>query len=335
MLSYLLRRLLYAPLIILGVMLVTFVIFFIVQKPETMARNILGKRATPETTYEWLHTRGYDKPLFLNVGQQRQSPDGNPYASQGPLDTIFFNQLWKLAVLDLGVSDVTGRELKEVFQEGALPSLLLTLPAYIAGFFMAVGLSLYLVFVRNSALDTVGILLCVALMSIPGMVYIIFGQAVVALGLNYFPAFGFDLSGWSSLRFLALPVSLVVVMHLGHDTRLYRAVFLEEIGQDYVRTALAKGVSSPRLLLVHVLKNGMIALITLIVAHLPLLILGSMLVENFFGIPGLGNLLVNAIQTSDLAVVRATTFLTSILYIVGLTVTDVFYALVDPRIRLS
>ena len=335
MFNYLLRRLLYAPLIVAGVMLVTFVIFFVVQKPETMARNILGKRATPQNTYAWLHTRGYDKPLFLNLGQKREAPDGHPYASHGMFDTLFFNQLWKLATFDLGVSDVSGRELREVFKEGAIPSLALMLPAYLAGFVMAVGLALYLVFVRNSALDTAGVFLCVALMSIPPMVYIIFGQAVVALGLNYFPAFGFDMHGWSAARFLMLPIALVVIMHIGYDTRLYRAIFLEEIGQDYVRTALAKGVSSSRLLLVHVLKNGMIALITLVVAHLPLLILGSLLVENFFGIPGLGNLLVTAIQTSDLAVVRATTFLTSILYIIGLTITDVCYAMVDPRIRLS
>jgi peptide/nickel transport system permease protein len=335
MLSFLLRRLLYAPLIIFGVMLLTFVIFFVVQKPEIMARNILGRRATPQTTYDWLHVRGYDKPLFFNVGQKREAPDGHPYASNGTFDTIFFNQLWKLATFDLGVSDVTGRELKQVFKEGAVPSLLLTLPAYIVGFCVATGLALFLVFVRNSALDTGGVFLCVALMSIPPMVYIIFGQAVVALGLNYFPAFGFDLHGGGAFRFLALPVSLIIVMHLGHDVRLYRAVFLEEIAQDYVRTAQAKGVSSRRLLLVHVLKNGMIALITMVVAHLPLLILGSLLVESFFGIPGLGNLLISAIQTSDLAVVRATTFLTSILYIIGLTLTDVCYALVDPRIRLS
>jgi peptide/nickel transport system permease protein len=335
MLNYLVRRLLYAPVIIAGVMLVTFVIFFVVQKPEMMARTILGKRATPQSTYAWLHTRGYDKPLFLNVGQKRNAPDGQPYASQGMFDTIFFNQLWKLATFDLGVSDVTGRELNQVFKEGAVPSLALMLPAYFTGFVMAVGLALHLVFVRNSALDTAGVFTCVALMSIPPMVYIIFGQAVIALGLNYFPAFGFDMKGWNAARFLMLPVALIVVMHLGYDTRLYRAIFLEEMGQDYVRTALAKGVSGSRLLLVHVLKNGMIALITLVVAHLPLLILGSLLVENFFGIPGLGNLLVSAIQTSDLAVVRATTFLTSILYIIGLTITDICYALVDPRIRLS
>jgi peptide/nickel transport system permease protein len=339
MLSYLARRLLYAPLIILGVMVVTFIIFFVVQKPETMARNVLGRRATPQTIQDWLHVRGYDKPLFLNTaalsGKPAVQPNGQPSASTGVFDTIFFNQMWKLATFDLGVSDVSGRDLKSVFAEGAVPSLLLMLPAYLAGFLMATGLALYLVFVRKSKLDTAGVIVCVALMSIPPMVYVIFGQAVVALSLNYFPAFGFELKGWSSARFLLLPIALVIIIHLGSDVRLYRAVFLEEIAQDYVRTAQAKGVSNTRLLFVHVLKNGMIALITLVVANLPLLILGSLLVENFFGIPGLGNQLVSAIQTSDLAVVRATTFLTSILYIIGLTLTDLGYAMVDPRIRLS
>jgi peptide/nickel transport system permease protein len=339
MLSYLLRRLLYAPLIILGVMVLTFVIFFVVQKPETMARNVLGRRATPQTVQDWLHVRGYDKPLFLNTAALRRQPavlpSGQPSVSDGVFDTIFFNQMWKLATFDLGVSDVTGRDLKSVFAEGAIPSLLLMLPAYLVGFLMATGFALYLVFVRKSKLDTAGVIVCVALMSIPSMVYVIFGQAVVALSLNYFPAFGFELQGWSSARFLLLPIALVIIVHLGSDVRLYRAVFLEEIAQDYVRTAQAKGVSNTRLLFVHVLKNGMIALITLVVANLPLLILGSLIVENFFGIPGLGNQLVNAIQTSDLAVVRATTFLTSILYIIGLTLTDIGYAVVDPRIRLS
>jgi peptide/nickel transport system permease protein len=339
MFSYLARRLLYAPLIIFGVMLVTFVIFFVVQKPETMARIQLGKRATPQTIYEYMHKRGYDKPLFLNTaamrGEQAMLRSGQPSASKGVFDTIFFNEMWKLATLDLGVSDVTGRDLKSVFASGAIPSLLLTLPAYVAGFFIATGFALYLVLVRKSALDTVGVIACVALMSVPAMVYVIFGQAVVALGLNYFPAFGFELKGLGSARFLLLPIALIIVIHLGNDVRLYRAVFLEEINADYVRTAQAKGVSSTRMLFTHVLKNGMISLITLVVANLPVLILGSLLVENFFGIPGLGNLLVSAIQTSDFAVVRATAFLTSILYIIGLTLTDVCYAIVDPRIRLS
>ena len=337
MLAYLLRRIINAPLIIFGVMLLTFVLFFLVQSPETVARAQLGKRANPKTIYEYLHKRGYDKPLFFYTHQQRISPpeDGHPYASTGLFDTIFFNQMWNLATFRFGVSDVTERNLGEVFKEGAVPSLLLTLPAYLAGFAIATGIALFLVFIRHSALDTVGAMICIALMSIPAMVYIIFGQAVVALTLNYFPAFGFDRHGWDVLRFLLLPVSLIIVMHLGYDVRLYRAVFLEEIAQDYVRTARAKGVPNARLLMVHVLKNGMISLITLVVAHLPLLILGSLLVESFFGIPGLGNLLVSAIGTGDLAVIRATTFLTSILYIIGLTLTDICYAMVDPRIRLS
>ncbi len=335
MLSYLIRRLLLTPLIIFGVMVLTFVIFFAVHSPEAMARNVLGKRANPTNIYEWLHHRGYDKPVLFNLGQARVSADRHPYDSTGLFDTVFFHQMRDLATLHLGVSDVTGKDLNEVFKQGAIPSLLLTLPAYVCGFFMAVGLALFLVFVRNSALDGAGGLVCVALMSIPPMVYIIFGQAVVALGLDYFPAFGFQLSGLSTARFLILPVALMIVMHLGYDVRLYRAVFLEEIAQDYVRTAKAKGVSNARLLLVHVLKNGMIALITMVIAYLPLLILGSMLVENFFGIPGLGNLLVDALHTSDQAVVRSTTFLTAILYIIGLTITDICYAIVDPRIRLS
>ena len=330
MFSYLIRRLLYTPLIIFGVMLLTFVLFSVLQKPETMARTVLGKRATPKTVQDWLHTRGYDKPTFLRTGPKKPGQTGD-----GLFDTIFFNEMGKLATFNLGVSDVTGRELKEVFQQGAIPSVLLTLPAYIAGFIMAVGFALFLVFVRKSALDTAGVFACVGLMSVPPMVYIIFGQAVIALTFNYFPAFGYAMTGWSSIRFLLLPVALMIVINLGSEVRLYRAVFLEEIGQDYVRTAQAKGVSSARLLLVHVLKNGMIALITYVVAQLPLLILGSLLVENFFGIPGLGNLLTSAIQTNDFAVIRATTFLTAILYIIGLTITDILYAVADPRIRLS
>ena len=324
MFSYLLRRLLYAVPIVFGVMLLTFVLFFVLQSPETMARNVLGKRATPASMANWLHERGYDKPRFINT-----QPGAKLH------DSIFVHELAKLATFDLGVSDVTKESLGEKFRAGAIPSLLLTVPAMLVALCMSVGLALYQVFVRHSILDTAGSLLCVALMSVPPMAYIIAGQAVLALELNYFPAFGFEMNGWGTLRFLLLPVSLMVIMHLGSDVRLYRAIFLEEIAQDYVRTARAKGVPNARLLLTHVLKNGMIALITLVVAHLPLLVMGSLLIENFFGVPGLGNLLVVALQTSDFATVRASVFLGSLLYIAGLTLTDICYAIADPRIRLS
>ena len=161
------------------------------------------------------------------------------------------------------------------------------------------------------------------------------GQSFLALQLNYFPAYGFDLRGWETWKFILLPVTLMIVMYLGYDVRLYRTIFLEEITQDYVRTAAAKGVPQTRLLFVHVLKNGMISLITLVVAHLPFLIMGSLLVENFFGIPGLGNALVHAIQTGDAAMVNVLVYLGALFYIAGLLLTDICYAAADPRIRLS
>ena len=324
MFAYLVRRLLYAIPILLGVILITFVLSFLVQSPQTRAKVVLGQRATPQAVAEWLHNRGYNKPRFFNT-----APGANLFDSQ------FFNHVTKLATFRLGVSDVTGRDLRDVFKEGAVPSLLITVPAFLVGLMLAVTLALYQVFVRDTPLDTLGALAAVALMSVPPMVYIIFGQAVVALGLNYFPAFGFDLSGLTTVKFLLLPVTLMAVMYLGSHVRLYRAIFLEEIGQDYVRTAQAKGVSNERLLFTHVLKNGMIALITLVVAHLPLLVMGSLLVENFFGIPGLGNTLFLAIQQGDFATVFASVYLGSILYLAGLILTDICYALVDPRIRLS
>ena len=324
MLSYLVRRLLYVPAIVFGVMLLTFVLSFVVQTPEQRARGILDKRATPEAIRNYLHERGYDKPLLVN-----HEPGARWH------DSIFFNEMTNLATLNLGKSDITGESLGEKFLAGAGPSLAITLPAAVAGLLLAVSLSLYLVLVRYSALDRAGTIGCVALMSVVPMLYIIVGQSLFASELKWFPVSGYDLSNWSGVRFLILPVIIFCVIHLGDETRIYRAVFIEEIAQDYVRTARAKGVGNTRLLFTHVLKNGLIALITLVVAHLPLLILGSLLIENFFAIPGLGNLLANALQSGDFAVVRASVFLGALLYQAGFIATDICYALADPRIRLG
>lgn len=323
MLSYIARRMLFALPIVFGVMLLTFVLFFVVQSPASMAKRVLGPKATPQAVENWLHNRGYDKPLLVNTG------DGPFY------DSLFFNQLKRFAAFDLGRSDVTGRPLRDVLVEGAVPSLLVTVPAFLVGLAMALGVSLYLVYVRNSGVDLGAAVVCVGLMSLPSMVYIIFGQYVVAQVLSYFPAFGFNLEGVSTARFLLLPVALMVVSGLGAEVRLYRALFLEEMGQDYIRTARAKGVSAGGVLLVHVLKNGLINLITVVVASLPLLIMGSLMVENFFGIPGLGNVLFEALHAPDFAVVQGFVFLGSILYLGGLILTDVCYAWVDPRIRFQ
>jgi peptide/nickel transport system permease protein len=324
MFSYIIRRLLYAIPILFGVMLITFILFFRVQPPEARAHFILGEKAKPKQIHDWLHDHGYDKPTYINTEKGKHF-----------YDSLFFNQMKQLVTFDFGVSDKSGLPIVQTFKEGAGPSLCITIPAFIVGFIMAVALSLYQVFIRFSLLDRFGIFLCVACMSIPAMIYLFLGQSYLALQLPYFPAYGFDLNGWHTIKFVLLPVALMVIMNLGYDVRLYRTIFLEEITQDYVRTALAKGVPQSRMLFVHVLKNGMISLITLVVAHLPLLILGSLLIENFFGIPGLGNALIHAIQTGDAAMVNAFVYLGALLYIVGLILTDICYAFADPRIRLS
>ncbi|HEX8294729.1 MAG TPA: ABC transporter permease [Chthoniobacteraceae bacterium] len=313
MFNYVIRRLLYAIPILLGVIAITFLLFNVVQTPEAAAALVLGPKATATARQEWIRNRGLDRP----------KPEQ------------FVNHVKNLVTFQFGTSWKTGRDLGEVFLQGAGPSLLITVPGFLAGLIGGVGLALYQVLVRNSLLDRSITLLAVALMSVPTVVYIIFLQAIGALMLNYFPASGFDWRGLSTLKFVALPILIMGVVNLGSDVRLYRTIFMEEINQDYVRTALAKGVSTGRVLGVHVFKNGLIALITLTVASLPALITGSLLIENFFGIPGLGNVLVLAIQTGDQPVVMASVYLGSLLYIASLILTDVAYALADPRIRLS
>lgn len=324
MFNYFIRRFLYAVPIIFGVMLLTFFLFFVVQTPQAMAKRILGPKTSPQAVGNWLHNRGYDKPRFFNT-----TP------GQKFFDSQFFNHIKSLALFDLGRSDATGEPVLTKFKEGAIPSLLITLPAFLLGLFSSLSISLFLVFVRESRMDLVGVFMSVVFMSIPIMAYVILGQWLVAVKLCYLPAFGFNLAGFATAKYLLLPVVIYVFASLGSDVRLYRAIFLEEIHQDYVRTAHAKGASSVRVLFVHVLKNGMISLITLVVASLPFLIMGSLVMENFFGIPGLGNLTINAIRTSDYAVVRAAVYLGSLFYLFGLLLTDLCYAAVDPRIRFK
>ena len=324
MFNYFLRRLLYAVPIVFGVMVLTFALFFLVQSPKMAAKRNLGPKATPQAVENWLHQRGYDKPRFFNTGP-----------GQKLFDSQFFNHMRSLTTFDLGNSDATGEPVLEKFRKGAIPSLLITVPAFALGIFLSLAISLFMAFVRKSLLDVGGVIACVALMSIPIMVYVIVGQWLIAMQMSWLPAFGFDPSGLTTAKFLLLPLIVYVSAGLGGDVRMYRAIFLEEVHQDYVRTAQAKGASHSRVLFLHVLKNGMISLITLVVASLPFLIMGSLVIENFFGIPGLGSLMIDAIRTLDYAVVNAAVYLGSLLYLSGLLLTDLCYAAVDPRIRFK
>jgi peptide/nickel transport system permease protein len=325
MLAYVVRRLLYAIPILIGVNLFTFVLFFVVNSPDDMARMQLGiKRVTPEAIEKWKAERGYDKPLLYNG-----AADGVAKLT----DTIFFEKSIKLFVFDFGRAD-DGRDIGHEIRMRMWPSLAIAVPTFVLGLFVTVSLALLLAFFRATYLDFWGVVVCVAMMSISSLFYIIGGQYLVSKLWHLVPISGYA-EGLDATRFLVLPVLIGVLAGIGSSTRWYRTIFLEEIGKDYVRTARAKGLSEATVLFRHVLKNALIPILTGVVVVIPLLFMGSLLTESFFGIPGLGSYTIDAINAQDFAVVRSMVFIGSLLYIVGLLLTDLSYTLVDPRVRLQ
>ena len=325
MLAYLLRRLLYAIPILIGVNLITFALFFVVNSPDDMARMQLGvKRVTPEAIEKWKAERGYDKPLFIN---------GEAPGVERFTETIFFAKSARLFVGDFGRAE-DGRDVAREITSRMGPSLAIALPTFILGLLVTVSLALLLALFRATPLDFWGVVLCVAMMSISGLFYIIGGQFLISKLWRLVPISGFA-GGLDAWKFLILPVVIGVVAGIGSSTRWYRTIFLEEIGKDYVRTARAKGLSEITVLFRHVLRNAMIPILTGVVVVIPMLFMGSLLTESFFGIPGLGSYTIDAIQAQDFAVVRAMVFIGSVLYIVGLMLTDISYTFVDPRIHFD
>jgi peptide/nickel transport system permease protein len=323
--SYLIRRVLCAIPILIGVNLLTFVLFFVVNTPDDMARAQLGnKRVTQEAIEQWKAARGYDKPLVYN--------DKAPGIGS-VTNTIFFEKSIRLFVFDFGRAD-DGRDIGHEITMRMGPSLAIALPVFALGLYVAISFALMLVFFRATYLDFWGVVACVAMMSISALFYIIGGQYLVSKLWQLVPISGYSAS-LDAARFLILPVVVGVVAGIGASTRWYRTIFLEEINRDYVRTARAKGLSELVVLFRHVLKNAMIPILTGVVVVIPSLFLGSLLMESFFAIPGLGSYTIDAIRSEDFAVVRAMVFLGSVLYIIGLLLTDISYTLVDPRVRLQ
>ncbi len=325
MIAYILRRLLYAVPIVLGVNVLTFVLFFVVNTPDDMARMFLGeKRVTPEQIEQWKAERGYDKPLFYNPRAQ---------GLKRFTETIFAEKSLGLFLFDFGKSD-SGRDIGQDIRTRMWPSLAIAVPTLLVGLAFNISLALLVVYLRGTALDTGAVVLTVALMSISSLFYIIGGQYVFGKLMRLVPISGYE-PGLDGLRFLVLPVAVGVISGIGSGTRWYRTLFLEEMGKDYVRTARAKGLSEAVVLFRHVLRNALIPILTGVVVILPLLFLGSLIIESFFGIPGLGSYTIEAINRQDFAIVRAMVFLGTVLYILGLLLTDISYTLVDPRVRLQ
>jgi peptide/nickel transport system permease protein len=325
MIAYLTRRILYALPILAGVNLLTFALFFVINTPEDMARMQLGiKRVTPDAIERWKQQRGYDKPLFLN-----NSSKGVAKIT----DTIFWQKSANMFMLDFGYSD-DGRNISREITTRMGPSLAIALPTFLIGLLTYICFALLMTLFRATTLDMAGVALCVLLMSVSGLFYIIGGQYVVSKLWHLVPISGYD-GGINGLKFVVLPIVIGVLGSVGSSSRWYRTIFIEEIGKDYVRTARAKGLSELAVLFRHVLKNAMIPILTGVVVIIPLLFMGSLLTESFFGIPGLGSYTIDAINAQDFSVVRAMVFLGSLLYIVGLILTDISYTLVDPRVRLQ
>jgi peptide/nickel transport system permease protein len=325
MLAYIFRRLLYAIPILIGVNLITFALFFVVNTPDDMARMQLGvKRVTPEAIEKWKLERGYDKPLFINAAASGLST---------VTDTIFFDKSARMFVGDFGRAE-DGRDIAREISARMGPSLAIAIPTFLLGLFVTVSFALILAFFRATPFDLWGVVLCVAMMSISGLFYIIGGQYLIAKVWKLVPISGFG-DGLDAWRFLVLPVFIGVISGIGSSTRWYRTIFLEEVNKDYVRTARAKGLAETVVFYRHILRNALIPILTGVVVVIPLLFMGSLLTESFFGIPGLGSYTIDAIHAQDFAVVRSMVFIGSVLYIIGLILTDISYTLVDPRIRFS
>jgi peptide/nickel transport system permease protein len=327
MFSYILRRLLYGALVLVGVNLATFLLFFTVNTPDDMARmNIGGKRVTQDLIDRWKAERGYDKPLYWNDGRE---------GSARLTDTIFWDRSVSLFTLRFGRADAeaAGDIGDEVARRMAV-SIQLALPIFLLQVIASVAFALLLVMFRHTALDLAGVVLCVVMLSISALFYIIVGQYLFARVLKLVPTSGYA-GGLDVVRFLVLPVALSVLSRLGTEARLYRAMFLEEIGKDYVRTARAKGLSEQVVMFRHVLRNSMIPILTSAGSYLPYVFLGSLVFESFFAIPGLGAYVIEAIGKQDFAIVRTMVFVGSLLYIASYVLIDIAYSWVDPRVRLG
>jgi len=325
--NYLVRRLSYGVLILVGVNLLTFFLFFTVNTPDDMARlNIGGKRVTQVQIDKWKGERGYDKPLYWNAAGQ---------GAEQLTHTVLWERSISLMLLDFGRSDSArsmdiGYEVKT--RMGV--SLTLAVPIFLLQVIASTGFALLLVFFRHSRIDFWGTVVCVLMLSISSLFYIIVGQFLFSRVLRLVPLSGYA-GGLDMVKFLVLPVLLSLLSRLGTEARLYRVMFLEEMGRDYVRTARAKGLSEAVVLWRHVLRNALIPIITSAGSYLPYVFLGSLVFESFFGIPGLGAFVIDGIAGQDFAIVRVMVFLGALLYVLSNALIDVIYTWVDPRVRLA
>jgi len=308
---YILRRLLYVIPVLLGVCFIIFIIFNVVAPDPAFI--LLGRHATVEQIATLHHELGLDKPFW------------NQY-----LDIV------KSAfTFDFGYSWSSKQNIWELIKAGSIPSLSITVPVFVLTNIFSISLALLVAFYRGKLIDKIVLIVSIAMMSIPSLAYILFGQWFLAYELGWFEISGYEHGFPHFIPYIILPVFLYVFIGLGPDTRFYRAIILDEVYQDYVRTARAKGLTETVIMFKHVLKNAMIPILTYVIIQIPTLIIGFLLLESFFSIPGLGGLTLKAINNSDFPVIKAMTIMTAVGFILFNVLTDVLYTVVDPRMKLK
>jgi peptide/nickel transport system permease protein len=310
MLAYAIRRVLYMIPVLLGVALLVFILFNTVG--EDPALVALGQHASPAALAELRAQWGLDKPLPLQ----------------------FLDFLRQIVTFDYGRSYDTGENLSEMFAAGASVSLWLTVPPFVIGLCVNVALGLLIAYYRGSWLDRVSSALFIMAMSVSFLVYIIGLQYYLGYVFGIVPISGYE-PGLDGVPYLILPWLIIVLVSMGPDVRFFRTVFLDETHADYVRTARAKGASEPRTLFGHVLKNAMIPIVTYTMVAIPFLVLGAFLLERYFSLPGVGDLMINAINSGDFPVLKGLTMIIAIAYSLVVLLTDIVYAWVDPRVSLE
>ena len=312
MTTYIIRRLLYTIPIVFGVLLLTFILFKVV--PGDPALQMAGKAASPQVIEEVREEYGLNKPLFMSW------------------DSQFLNHFKNALTFNFGRA-LDREPVFDKIKRGLGPSLAITVPMFIGILIISVSISLFVAYVRGTVWDILAVVICVAGMSIPYLSFILFGQYFFAYKWWIFPVF-FE-PDLPLYKCVTLPVLIGIAAGLGANLRFYRTVMLDEMRSDYVRTAFAKGLTRRRVLFKHVLKNAMVPIITRVTLTIPYLFLGSLLLERFFGIPGLGYLMVEATSSRDYFVINAMTYISAILFVLFNLLADICYALVDPRVSLE
>jgi peptide/nickel transport system permease protein len=320
MAAFVFRRLMYGAGVVFGVLFLLFLLFFTVTAPDDIARKALGEKAPPAAIEIWKTNHGYDRPLW-----PWQDWDEN----------LLFDHYRRMLTFDFGLSDADDSPIIDRISAGMGPSLSLTVPLLVLGLIVGIPLSLLVAFFRETYIDRMGVFICVLAMSVSTLLYIIGAQFLIGKVLRWYPIAGFDPDPTMLPRFLALPILVGLVSGIGGDVRFYRTVFLEESSRDFVRTARAKGASEARIMTHHVLRNALIPILTRVVLAIPFLFMGALLLEAFFGIPGLGSMMVDAIQANDFSTMRTMVYIGSLLFILGQVATDISYGLVDPRVRVE